>query len=135
MTKKIEATKITISRGEGPISECGIPYEFTNTDFLSAWDLTNAALRKMSDSCREGSDKVDFWIEFENEDTYNGTYYLQKDGPFDLAKHILDYQLMHTGEHCPSHMTQEQYEGYMNFVSDSEGMAAAKHFVENFQIG
>lgn len=114
-----EIKLITITRAEGRIEECGIEH------FATSWKEADNILFEMSKTAPDdfGYDKTDFHILFEDGLEYNGRYDLvhhSVESP-NLHSHIKSFVLFHTGEHKPSHMTEQTYNKYIEtYISESE---------------
>ena len=99
---------ITITRAEGLIKECGRP--FTANSFIEAqlvlakWGLT---------APKEGYDKVDFIVEWEDGETYSGRYDMVYGGKDDsghsLSQHILHHLAYQAQNKNLQPMSKEEY--------------------------
>lgn len=79
--------KITITRREGPVAECGKPV------VVDSWLGANSALGNIGRNAPEtgGYDKTDFCIVFDNGDLYAGRVDVQRDhawGGYNLEGHV-----------------------------------------------
>ena len=132
MDNKIKATKMTLNRAEGPSADCGK----VELDTMP-WALSDAVLREWALTAPDmGYDKVDFTVHFEDGETYSGRFDMQahhisKSGM--IAEHIVSFVKFCTGEHRPSHMTENDYTVYIqNFVPNTQDY---KDFLANYELG
>ncbi len=123
---------ITITRGEGPSDECGIPK--TAATFTEA----NAILHRMSMSAPKNGccDKCDFSIKDDSLDVdYSGRYDLKHwiiERP-DLQGHVLGYLSFYGGESCPDRMTAEQYQDFLTRNTTEEERTEALRLHEQMK--
>src|SRR5690606_27492344 len=122
MNKKIQATKIIITRAEGPKALCGNLKVFEGND---CWENANRWLYSQSHTFPEkgGYDKHDFEIVFENGRTWDGRLdcksFLCENNDLNIARHVKSFAEFYAGMRKPSHMEDEVY---LNFISQHENM-------------
>ncbi|WP_054029191.1 hypothetical protein [Bacillus sp. FJAT-28004] len=128
-TTDVRIKKITITRGEGPSKLCGIPY------FADTWEGANEILAKMAIHAPDsgGYDKTDFDIEFNNGETYRGTYDLKYQDRIygDLYRHVKDNCEFYAGK-CnplPSHIKSEAV--YLQIIGDPKQQQPYRDFLED----
>jgi hypothetical protein len=95
-------------------------------------------LRKWSRTAPQtgGYDKCDFEIHFEDGSVYKGRYDLTYCDSCDIAGHVLDFLMFHSGQKCPSHLTKERYENYLALMErETPGTSKeAADFIVNYQL-
>lgn len=97
---------IRLERAEGPTP---LPNPVTVGSFqqasliLATWARTAPATG--------GYDKCDFWVTWEDGETYQGRVDLERKHStgYDLRRHMLDFLRFYTGERRPYHLTPDQY--------------------------
>lgn len=133
---KIPIDSVWVSRAEGPTKDLG---ERTT----SSLEAADAILRRWSRTAPEkghGYNKVDFKITWQDGESYLGRYDLeQEDGTKKnlIGEHAQQFLTFHAGYWCPSHMTKEQYQAYLEqtgFGEDSENRAMAKKLLEEYEL-
>lgn len=91
---KNQVKYIEVTRGEGPSHLCGIKHKVTS------FDEANQYLNSLKDPAREGLDKCDFLVVWDDVELteYKGTYFLDhsKDGQ-SLNEHIRWYAETYSG--------------------------------------
>jgi hypothetical protein len=131
-----KAVSFWLNRAEGPIAECG---EVN----VQSWAMANAQLSKWAETAPEpggGYHKTDFTVSWEDGEEYSGSYDLRRQDTeyADLGAHIADFLRFHTGEHCPDHMTDEQYSAYMQQTgrqAETKAWLAKYEIIERFEPG
>lgn len=105
------ALSITLTRAEGPSSECGQPVT------VASFEAADKVLRAWSETApaKGGYDKCDFLITWADGGTYDGRYDLKHHSaePASLTAHMIDQAEFFTGKFCPAHMSREKYSGLM----------------------
>jgi hypothetical protein len=126
---RIPVKIILLNRAEGPVRDVGnrVARSFKAADeFLRQWAHT--APKKGG-----GYDKTDFKVEWEDGETYQGRYDLQREDATKaalLGPHITDWLTFHAGLRYPDHMTREQYENYLKQVDFGEGSPAREEAIK-----
>lgn len=98
---------IVLERAEGPAKECGRRIQCDTYShaslILGQWARTAPATG--------GYDKCDFWVTWEDGETYQGRVDLERKHStgYDLRRHMLDFLTFYTGERRPFHLTAAQY--------------------------
>jgi len=139
-TKKIEAVKIEIERGEGLTVECGkYTLEGSKNNSGNVWAMADSLIHGMAQSTHKdaGYDKCDFVVTFADGDTYSGRFDMTHDhttGAGLLAEHINGWLLFCTGDHKPDHLTTKQYTEYIR-LSGEAAQNNARDFLNTYQIG
>jgi len=112
-----EATKITITRAEGPTALCGKPRTFEGPD---CWGEARRWLFSQSTTFPKhgGYDKHDFSVTFADGYVYEGRLDCKHPvcGPsadLNVGTHMRDFLRFYAGERCPAHMTPERYTGFL----------------------
>lgn len=133
---RIGVRSITITRAEGPISECGKPRRVTS------WSQANSLLHKWSTSAPKngGYDKCDFEVIFEDGETYNGRYDLvhwEKESP-SLQGHVSSFVSYLAGR-PPVWMKTERNKEILaryerEIIAEAERTAGAKQFLERYDL-
>ena len=121
--------EIKLSRWEGPTNNCGT---FTVATFEQADDQ----LRSWSWSAPEkgqGYDKCGFTITFENGETYEGRYDLNRGTIHSLQQHVQNFLLCMSGQKKPRHWTDEQYQTVLN--RSPELTERCKKFIAEYDLG
>jgi hypothetical protein len=119
-----EATKITITRAEGPSALCGKPRTFEGPD---CWDASRKWLFSQCHTfpAQGGYDKHDFCVTFADGETYEGRLDCKHascgENDLNVASHMRSFLRFYAGLHCPAHMTRERYEA---FLAQQEGPSA-----------
>ncbi|WNC17939.1 hypothetical protein [Brevibacillus brevis] len=126
--EKVSVKQITFARVEGRHIDL-----FKKT--FSTWNDVETAINNAARTAPDtgGYDKCDFWIEWEDGNTYKGRFDMQRQHCFDrqpLADHVNVYLRFLAGEQKPSHMTAQQYEQFI-----SEYQESAREFLQTYQIG
>ncbi len=107
----ITIATVTITRAEGQIG-----LDDFNPHTFDSMIEANSYLRDMALTAPNsgGSDKVDFKVTFEDEQSYTGTYDLKQEdmATGDLSAHMRAFVRFNTGRHCPEHLTPEQYQEF-----------------------
>lgn len=109
------ALSITITRAEGPASECGQP-----ATTVASFAQADTLLSGWANSVRKGSsDKCDFVIHWPDGGTYSGTYDLKhpSTAPASLAQHLIDIAEYMLGKFCPLHLSEADYRASLKCVS------------------
>lgn len=133
-TTKIEIKSITLERGEGPHHLVDKPYTAGGFEQASDWLAVQAATAPEGG----GYDKVDFEILFEDGKVYPGRYDLRhfsEEIP-DLKVHVRLQILFYSGQYCPSHLTEDQYQKYLTWTEDyyPQGREQYQHIKDNYTI-
>jgi len=129
----IKAEKITLHRAEGPSAEC-ITVE------VRTFAEAERVLRKWRETAPGpggGYDKTDFIVHYADGETYIGRIDLERENPetSDLAGHMNDSLKFYTGEFCPPHMTQNEYETYLSTYANPENRVGSHAWLRTYQIG
>ena len=114
MTEKIQAVGFKINWSESNVAD-------THTIFKT-WRHIGQHIRAIALNAPKGGayDKTNFTITFADEGTYNGRLDIQHfTMPYpgnenDLAQHVNSLCRFYTGELCPNHMTEEDYQNTVN---------------------
>lgn len=133
---KLKAVRITIDRAEGPCALCTGPKTFRGSEvWIQARDYLHGQAHTFP--ANGGYDKHDFEIEWEDGRKYEGRLDCQSatksDPDLDVALHVKRHLEFYAGLWCPSHMTKEQYEDYLNRMKVERSDAQA--FLGHYQIG
>ena len=129
-----EATKIEITRTEGPSALCGTMQTFDGPD---CWTAASKWLTRQSRTfpAQGGYDKHDFCVTFANGDTYEGRLDCKhascSDPDLDVAWHVRSYQEFYAGTRRPAYMSQERYDG---FLSRSGHSQEAEDFLADYAV-
>jgi hypothetical protein len=113
----IVANMIAIKRAEGPTALC-VRKTFVGP---GCWADANAWLRSQSNTypASGGCDKHDFVVTWNDGDTYEGRLDCKASGctnnDLDVGRHIVEGLEFLAGTHCPVHMSEEQYRGYLTY--------------------
>lgn len=113
MTEKIQMKSIRIYGSESAYAH--------DETIVFSWYDAGAYIRKIAEFAPRsgGYDKTKFEVTFEDGVKYGGRLDIQHytlpypDNDNDLAQHIFNHIRFYTGQYCPSHMTQEHYEGIL----------------------
>lgn len=112
---KNQITRIKLNRGEGPTDQCGV-VELSRMSqvYLVGW--ANRVLNEWRKTAPANGayDKVDFEIDFENDYNYRGRFDMKRDEEADLLKHVCEFIEFTTGDHKPEHLTDEQYNDFLD---------------------
>lgn len=126
---------VIIERAEGLVEEC-IKRAFTGNN---AFEQANQELLRWSETApKDGCyNKCDFWVEWEDNQTYKGRYDLThwtEEIP-NLGEHMRDYLEFHAGTHCPDWLQNDRarYEAIVNEDLDRKQNCA--EFLNTYQIG
>ncbi len=127
-TDKVQMKEIKIIRHEGTGDFDG----FTTDN----WDHFNSILEKIAqqhgDDC--GYTKTKFNLTWADGETYEGRLDVNTKDDKKVGKHILDFLNFHTGEHCPDHLTQEEYTRFLDDCGGEEGKQDAKDYLAKYEI-
>lgn len=120
--------QITLSRAEGTIAEVDQP-----PTVVKSWEEANAVISKWAETVTLGTDKVDCWIKWKNGEKYSYLLNMSKRhiNP-DFRKDVLSSVKLNTGDHCPSHMTAEEYQQYTNVYLKLETRDRFRKLLLNF---
>ena len=126
--EKITVKSITFTYSEG-YSHPSIELPYT----VTTWQAADEYLRVKALTAPDtgGYDKTDFKVVMSDGDTYGGRFDLQR--KHTTQKNMINRQIketfeFHAGLHCPSHMTQADYEEYIG--SDKKEIAQFKLALE-----
>jgi hypothetical protein len=130
---KIKMTEIEIEWNEygGDVKDCeGFK--------CAAWDIFNAKLIGIArqhdiDGYTGSYCKTGFIVRYEDGHEYTGRLDVNTKHDTNVGEHMLAVQRFNTGEHCPDHMTQEQYEEHFFYLTD-EVRQEAKDFLAKYEI-
>jgi hypothetical protein len=129
MTTKIQVKEITITRGEGPSSECGKKH------VVASYDEAEKVLTRMAYTAPKngGYDKCDFTVTFADDETYTGRYDLKYDREESLTEHMMGFLEWYAGEAKNPHCGEKKYQEFMSRISPQE-IAEVKLFLATYQI-
>lgn len=127
--KRIPVTKITVTRAEGPSSQCRKPVvvsDFAAADkIISLWSWT---------APKEGGyDKCDFVIEFEDGETYAGCFRLKHSGNERLAAHVRSFCEWEAGLTVNPWCGEEKYRRLMDAADPAE-KKSYEDFLNDYDI-
>ena len=125
---KINMKKLVIVCSEGLIGE-NIEFNSWN-DFNS--QLIELALEHDKDGYTGSYYKTKFQIHWEDGEVYEGRLDVNTMEDTNVGLHVKQHLQFHTGECCPDHMTQEEYDGYLKFVECD--VNEAKSYLEKYNI-
>lgn len=140
MSKKIHAKRIYITRAEGFHHECDV------THVCDSFAEANVVLRWMARTAPEGGgyDKCDFYVIFQDGETYEGRYDLTWDDVFegDLAKHMRDHCEFSAGVRIPAHlvakygeaMARKRYQSFLDEIVTAKGVEHYKAFLAKYSL-
>jgi len=130
-----DATKIEITRAEGPSALCGNLQTFEGAD---CWARAQAWLSRQSHTfpAEGGYDKHDFSVTFADGYVYEGRLDCQHRATshpdLDVAAHVLSFLTFYAGIRCPSHLTPERYRAFL--ARDPETVAECREALERCVI-
>jgi len=133
-TTRHEATRIEITRGEGPAVLCGRTQTFDGPD---CWAEANRWLFRQSTTFPRhgGYDKHDFVVTFDNGETYEGRLDCKHascgGNDLNVASHVRGFQEFYAGVRRPAHMSPERYEEFMRHNAHAE---EARDFLANYAV-
>ena len=141
-TQKIKADRIDIIRGERNEKHLPDRYEIRRETTPNVWAAANEAIREIADTCNpQGSYlKTSFMIYWADGETYDSTRLDIKHPSAtpddnDLADHVLRHIRFYTGDYCPAHMTQEQYDSMIKGMVDDNERQECRDMLDAYQIG
>lgn len=126
---RIGVRKITIDCAEGPDFLLGPKTSFSFED-------ADRLLRKIAEHGPDlGYYKTDFVIEFENDDTYEGRFDVERldRGLPDLRKHVREFVSFYAGLRKPAHLTDKQYQTIIQRAG-ADGPNKYAAFLENYEV-
>lgn len=138
----IKVTKIEFQMVEGPSGS-----KFMRKATFTTWEGVNAHIsraRHSGDVPERGYNKCDFWLTFEDGETYEGRYDLSQDPQQDaltLDGHVREFNAFYAGQRRPAHMTERAYEEFMHrmktdpFHVKDRTVERAAEFLANYQLG
>src|SRR5690554_59330 len=111
----IPVVSVTITRAERPTALCGKPRTFSSFEQASAWLWSQAGTLPKTG----GYDKHDFLVTWADGETYSGQLACRAPGTpsdpdLDVRQHILNFARFFGGLQCPPHLSQAQYEEYLD---------------------
>jgi hypothetical protein len=131
-----KATKIKITRAEGPHYLCGVSREFEGED---CWRSATRWLVSQGHTFPRngGYDKHDLVVTFEDGEIYEGRldcmHWDREDNDLNVAKHVRSFLAFLAGERCPAHMSAERYASYLNQVG-KDATDGARTFLAEYEI-
>lgn len=105
---------IIIERAEGLAAECGQP--MIRKTFAEAALLLRQMARTAPDA--GGYDKCDFYVIWNDSETYRGRYDLQRDSDGDIRAQMLSFLTPDSASRMAKMMTTEQLEAGRQFVAE-----------------
>ncbi len=129
---KIKVKKITLDRAEGPTALLGPPV--TRSSFEDA----DRILRDWAHTAPAGGgyDKVDFRIEWQDGETYEGRYDMKREDESRanlLGSHVQEFLSFQGGLWCPPHLSREDYEAYLERMEREKGAPKRMDYVRFLQ--
>lgn len=141
-SEKIKADRIDIIRGERNEQHLPDRYEIRRENTANVWATANEAIAEIAETCTpEGSYlKTSFMIYWADGETYDGNrldikHPKASPDDNDLADHIFTHLRFYTGDYCPSHMTQETYDGMIKGMTDENRRQECRDMLSAYQIG
>jgi hypothetical protein len=131
---KVPVKRIWLRRVEGRTEDLG---QRTVTSFH---DADEQLARWAQTAPKNSVHKTDFQVEWEDGQTYNGTYELSQEDATKLnilGSTIQHYLAFHAGIFCPQKMSREDYENYLEQSGEGEGSekrAGALAFLQNYEM-
>lgn len=121
----VKVKKIVLDRAEGPSSETGVKV-------ASSFEEADQILRRWSHTSPKGGgyDKVDFTVYFEDGETYNGRYDMVHMDPGNLRGHIRNFLEFNAGLWRPEHLTQKQYDEYLERTERRPGAPKRQDYID-----
>ena len=128
---KIKVKKITLERAEGPS-----PLDSPRT--APSFEEADRILREWAHTAPEGGgyNKIDFEIEWQDGETYKGTYDLKRQDEARanlIGSHVQEFLSFHSGLWCPAHMTREDCDRYLEEMERRPGGPKRMDFVRFLQ--
>jgi hypothetical protein len=121
-TQKIGVRSVKVHRAEGPSHLCRT-HTFKTLRDANLFLIQSASTVTVYPDCKGGYDKHDFWIEFEDGETYQGRIDLHHPSyaPTErIGKHVRDFVRFYGGllgpDELPRHIKPREY---MHFVAMS----------------
>jgi hypothetical protein len=84
-----------------------------------------------------GYDKLDFRIEYEDGESYEGTIDLKREHlgvPNPVGNHVYSFAMFHAGRHLPDWMKEEAYQEILDLYG-IETMEEYQEFLDNYDLG
>jgi hypothetical protein len=135
--KKIGVSKIQLRFAEGPSHMSGTVVDIVAAPGTDVWKSSNKVLMDWAMYIKKGMAgflKQDFIITWKDGETYKGRYDLVEDDKLraNLSKHVVENVTFLAGLRRPGHMTEEQYDQYV----DRSGMKKdALEFLSKYELG
>ena len=132
--KKIVIVKVIFERAEGPIGEC------ERKEFTSLADAQVQAFRwaRTAPPPGKGYDKCDFQLVFEDGNTYDGRYDLQRTGYNSDGQTIGQQAVSHltylAGQRRPYHFSDEHWAYCCKELQETGITKEARKFLEAYEI-
>jgi hypothetical protein len=126
------ATKIAITRAEGPTELCRQGKVFEGPD---CWEAASSWLFSQGHTfpATGGYDKHDFEVIWDDGETYEGRLDCQhpdcKNPDLDVAEHVRDFLELYAGIWRPAHLTNEQWTTFLKW-NDKDRPAFVKFLSE-----
>lgn len=126
---KIQVAEITITRAEGPCSECG------KSHVVKSYADAEIILSRMARTAPKsgGYDKCDFIVAFTDGETYQGRYDLKYTRDESLKEHMHSFVAWHAGVAVNPYCGAAKYAEFMARQSPQE-IADCKLFLDTYDV-
>lgn len=133
----INARKIFLHRAEGKRCPSYTLSATSGGNPSDVWREADSVLYRWSITApKQGYDKCDFQIEFDDGAVYNGRFDLKHcdiEIP-DLSRHVSSHVKFFTGKHCPHWMDEEKYKSIIKNTS-SNTINEYTTLLNNYHLG
>ncbi len=105
--------------------------EFDDTTYQT-WDDFNIVLQIIANHHGDdrGYSKTKFQILWADDTTYEGGLDVNTKDDKNIGKHILEHLQFHTGDYCPAHLTENDYQDYLSEEEKQE----AQNYLDRYDI-
>jgi hypothetical protein len=134
---KKRAIEIWVRRAEGRASEC-IELTLKGGDgYAEVWARADSVLQRWSRTAPDsgGYDKCDFRILYEDGETYEGRYDLQRHESVSIATHMLSFLECYSGRKKPGHMKEADYRRLLAYHEKEGHLASYGRFLDEYEVG